>query len=566
MSSVLSATPVGQRFVGRAPGMLELVAERDGLTPIVKWVALAAPRATLQVAKLAGSEVAGDVAQRLLWFAAMTAQPADSNDFLGRVLGGRYQVQSRINGGGMGVLFEAVDLHSTARVAIKLLARDLAASPEVLARFELEAHALERVTHPSVVRLLDSSFEPGGDAYLVLELLEGESLGDFLHRRGALAADEAVRLVTQIAQGLSAAHRAGIVHRDLKPDNIMLVDGLEQRVKLLDFGICKVRGRSLTRHQVILGTPDYMSPEQAQGRSDIGPAADQFALGVLAFEMLCGHVPFDAEDPMQILYRVVHEPAPDVMDYAPWIPVEVNEVIQRALGKHPAGRFSSVDEFAEVLRDTVEACESAFDEDERSSHARLRVMTPDVRRELPTPCVTPSCFPPSVSARALPIVPRYSGPMRARGVDHHPTHRVLAADDSPPPSGVARTEPCPPPVLGDRERLVACLHLLEDLFSAGGEPEAGLSPELRRWLDHLPGFLPELTRACFGLAGRIEYSAPLLQAETVEHAYLLSRLERGMTPEEAVDVSGLPRERALRLLAELCEKGAVRFSAAIPAA
>ncbi|MCA9645113.1 MAG: serine/threonine protein kinase [Polyangiaceae bacterium] len=485
----------------------------------------------------------------------MTAHRADSNDLVGRILGGRYQVKSRINSGGMGVLFEGIDLRSQAPVAIKLLAREFAASPEVVARFELEAHALERVRHPGVVRLLDASFEVGGDAYLVLELLEGESLGDFLHRRGALAADEVVRLVTQIAQGLHAAHRAGVVHRDLKPDNIMLVDGLEQRVKVLDFGICKVKGRPLTRQQVVLGTPDYMSPEQAQGRSGVDAAADQFALGVLAFEMLSGHVPFDADDPMQILYRVVHEPAPDLTAFAPWIPVEVNDVIQRALSKNPKGRFGSVLEFATVLRETVEACEAAFDEDERSSHARIRVMTPDVRRELPTPCVTPSSLPASGRV-SIPVVPRYSGPMV----------RASVRDSSPPPSGVARTEPCPPPVFGDRDRMLASLHLLEDLLKGGGEPEAALSPELRRWLGGLTTFLPELTRACYGLTGRIEYSAPLLHAENVEHAYLLSRLEPGMTPEEAVDVSGLPRERALCLLAELCERGAVRFSRGAPAA
>lgn len=498
----------------------------------------------------------------------MTARRADDPDFEGCVLGGRYEVQSRINCGGMGVLFEALDLQSAKRVAIKLLAHELAASPEVVARFELEAHALERVRHSNVVRLLDASFELGGDAYLVLELLEGESLGDFLHRRGALAADEAVKLVCQIAEGLSAAHRAGVVHRDLKPDNIMLTDGLEQRVKLLDFGICKVKGRPLTLHQVILGTPDYMSPEQAQGRSEITPAADQFALGALAFEMLSGHVPFDAEDPMQILYRVVHEPAPDLTDLAPWIPVEVDRVIRKALSKRPEDRFSSVLEFANALRETVEACEAVFDEEERSSHARLRVMTPDVRRELPTPCVTPSCLPgPMGGQLSLPSAPRHpipraSGPMPSGAL----VARTSARDSSPPPSGVARTEPCPPPVFVDRERVLSCLHLLEDLFSDGGEPEATLSPELRRCLEGLQGFLPELTRACFGLTGRIEYSAPLLQAQNVEHAYLLSRLERGMTPDEAVDVSGLPRERALRLLVELCEQGAVRFSARTPAA
>ncbi|MEZ4375626.1 MAG: serine/threonine-protein kinase [Polyangiaceae bacterium] len=484
---------------------------------------------------------------------SMTAHRADSNDLVGRILSGRYQVRSRINSGGMGVLFAARDLRTQAPVAIKLLAREFAASPEVLARFELEAHALECVRHPSVVRLLDASFEVGGDAYLVLELLDGESLGDFLHRRGALAADETVKLVSQIAEGLHAAHRAGVVHRDLKPDNIMLVDGLEQSVKLLDFGICKIKGRPLTRQQVVLGTPDYMSPEQAQGRSGVDAAADQFALGVLAFEMLCGRVPFDAADPMQILYRVVHEPAPDIMDFAPWIPVEVNEVIQRALSKRPADRFASVLEFAATLRATVQACEAAFDEDDRSSHARIRVMTPDVRRELPTPCITPSCLPASgrLSLPAVSVVPRHSGAMIAR---------AKHSDSSPPPSGVARTEPCPPPVFGDREKLLASLHLLEDILGGGGEPESAFSPGLRRWLDGLTGFLPELTRACYGLTGRIEYSAPLLHAESVEHAYLLSRLEPGMTPEEAVDASGLPRERALCLIAELCERGAVRFA------
>ncbi len=488
----------------------------------------------------------------------MNASTADSCDFVGRLLGGRYHVRSRLNGGGMGVLFLAFDTRTGDDVAVKLLAHEVAANPEVLARFALEAHALESVSHPNVVRLLDASFEPDGDAYLVLELLEGESLGDFLHRRGALAADEVVRLVSQIAEGLAAAHRAGIVHRDLKPYNIMLTGALEQQVKLLDFGICKVKGRPITRHQVILGTPDYMSPEQAQGHAEIAPAADQFALGVLAFEMLSGHVPFDAEDPMQILYRIVHEQAPDIMDFAPWIPAEVNAVIHRALSKHPSQRFSSVLELAAMLRDTVAACDAAFDEEERSSHARLRVMTPDVRRELPTPCVTPSCLPSSAS---LSLLPRASGPRLGQVLA-----RVVRADTSPPPSGVARTEPCPPPVLGDRERLLACFDLLEDLLGGGGEPEVGLSDELRRWLGALPSFLPELTRARFGLTGRIEYRAPLSHAENVEHAYLLSRLERGMTPEEAVDVSGLPCDRALRLLGELCGKGAVRFSAGHPAA
>jgi len=277
---------------------------------------------------------------------------------VGGVLDGRYRIESLLGEGGMGAVYSATDLRLEKRVAVKVMARELAANPEAMARFHREARVTSGLGHPHIVQVFDSSTTPTGEPFLVMEFLEGEDLEHRLRRLGRLPAADVVRMVKQVASALAATHAKSIVHRDLKPANIYLLElaGETHFVKVLAFGISKVRDATtkLTKASMLLGTPFYMSTEQALGRvEDIDERTDQWALACIAWECLCGRSPFHGENIPSLLFQVVHETPAALTPKVAGLPQEVEEVLRCALAKNKQQRFATVTAFASALEGAI---------------------------------------------------------------------------------------------------------------------------------------------------------------------------------------------------------------------
>lgn len=285
--------------------------------------------------------------------AANAEQLHDSSHYLaGEVVGDRYRLVREIGRGGMGVVWVAHSLVLGVDVALKLI-RASAASSALSSRMAREAHAAARLGHPALVRVFDFGWTRHGDPYLVMELVQGETLAALVRREARVAAIRAVQTLLPIADGLRLAHDKGIVHRDIKPDNVFLAaDAFGRRQpKLLDFGIAKVDkqvdGR-LTQIGAVLGSPDYMSPEQALGLDDIDERTDIWSLCVVLYEVITGKVPFQKPNYNALMHAIINEdPTPSVDcgagDKALW------QVIQRGLRKQREERFQTVTELGEAL-------------------------------------------------------------------------------------------------------------------------------------------------------------------------------------------------------------------------
>jgi serine/threonine-protein kinase len=263
-------------------------------------------------------------------------------------LADRYQIDREIGSGGMATVYLAQDLKHDRRVAIKVLRPELAATlgPD---RFVREIEIAARLSHPHILPLHDSG-EAGGILYYVMPYVEGESLRERLDREGKLSVAEAVRLVDEIASALSYAHEQGVVHRDVKPENIMLSGG---RAVVADFGIgravCVAGGDRLTGTGFAVGTPAYMSPEQAFGEADVDARSDVYALGCVVYEMVSGHAPFEASTPQGLLAKQAGGTVPSLRASDPAIPPFLERAVERTLAKEPADRFQTASEFAEAL-------------------------------------------------------------------------------------------------------------------------------------------------------------------------------------------------------------------------
>jgi serine/threonine-protein kinase len=243
-------------------------------------------------------------------------------------------------------------------VAVKVMARELAANPEALARFRREAEVTSQLGHPHIVQVFDFGTAPGGEPYLVMEFLEGEDLEKRLARVGRLGPGAASHIVKQIASALAATHAKGIVHRDLKPANVFVlaVEGETDFVKVVDFGISKVRAATtrLTAALAVMGTPNYMAPEQAAGRVDeIDHRTDQWALGCIAYELCAGRPPFIGEDVASLLYQVIHEAAAPLSQTAPGLGPELDQVLRRSLSKGQGDRFPTMTAFAQAFEEAA---------------------------------------------------------------------------------------------------------------------------------------------------------------------------------------------------------------------
>src|SRR5215211_7715857 len=269
---------------------------------------------------------------------------------------GRYRPMRRIDAGGRGEIWEADDTLLGRRVAIKILAEELADDPVALRRFRREARATAKLDHPNVIRVYD--FVEGEAPFLVLELLEGETLADRLGRDGALPPVEAARIAAAVADGLDVAHRAGIIHRDIKPSNIMVT--ASGGVKVTDFGIAAAWEAHSTAGQQLLATASYAPPERIRG-GRASPAGDLYSLGVVLYEMLTGRPPFLADTAEQLL-RAHLEAAPrPVRALVFWVPPGIAAACEAALAKDPAGRPASAGALAAQLRAAAQAAQASAD-------------------------------------------------------------------------------------------------------------------------------------------------------------------------------------------------------------
>lgn len=254
---------------------------------------------------------------------------------------GAYKVVRCIGAGGMGAVFEAIHEAIERRVAIKILLPECARNPELTARFFNEARAVNRINHPSIIQIHDFGNDSAGAAFIVMELLDGESLAKRLHRLGGrVELSFALQTSWQIAGALAAAHAKEIIHRDLKPDNLMLVPDPVvpggERVKLLDFGIAKLAAGTpmgRTSSQIIMGTPSYMSPEQCRGAGAVDGKSDVYSLGVLLFQMLAGQLPFYAEGAGELIAKHLYQEPPALAALAPELPDEVSALVHKLLAK-----------------------------------------------------------------------------------------------------------------------------------------------------------------------------------------------------------------------------------------
>ena len=278
---------------------------------------------------------------------------------LRRVFEGKYRLDERLGGGGMGTVYRATHLLIDRPVAIKVLSQRFVGDSTATQRFRREARAAGRMHHPNAVSVTDFGATADGYLYIVMELLEGRTLRELLAREAPLDVARVVSIMLQTCAAVSAAHDVGLIHRDLKPANIFI----EQRpntpsvVKVLDFGVAKFaveeQGdddyQTLTQVGAIIGTPRYMSPEQCSGSGSVTPASDVYSLGIILYEMLSGVVPFNAETPLAIALRHVTEPPRPLREIVPDVPEKLAAIAEKALAKHPSDRFADANELRQEI-------------------------------------------------------------------------------------------------------------------------------------------------------------------------------------------------------------------------
>ena len=252
---------------------------------------------------------------------------------------GRYQVLERVGKGGMGVLYRGFDPVLDREVAIKLMLTDFSEDTEQMRpRFYREARAAAKLNHRNIVTIFEFA-EESNVPYIVMEFLRGSPLGSRMGGRTPLSIDDKLNIVAQLCDGLSYAHEQGVVHRDVKPDNVFILE--DGSVKLLDFGIAKLTSSNLTRQGDVLGSASYMSPEQVGGSDSVDGRADVFSTGVLLYEMLTGHKPFEAEAPTAVILKILRDPPTPMETWDAGLPPQLIGAVMKALAKNPEERFSS---------------------------------------------------------------------------------------------------------------------------------------------------------------------------------------------------------------------------------
>ena len=486
-----------------------------------------------------------------------------SAPFAGKILGGTYRIVQRIDAGGMGTVYTAEHVRLSRLVAVKVMARHLKADPGALERFRREAEIISQIHHPHVVQILDFDTTEEGQPYLVMEMLKGLSLEKALTASAPFPLPGALRVAIQAAGALSAAHAAGVVHRDLKPGNIFLLDAGEPYfVKLLDFGISKRgeepgQGRHLTGEFDILGTPDYMSPEQAIGRTArVDHRGDQYSLAVILFEMLTGRVPFSAPDVMSLLQKVIAEPAPRASSFHPQVPPSVDRILERALSKEPEDRFDTIAQFAEALED-------------------IQVDHPTRASLLPRPRLTPP-------RQAPPSPPSLS--LDGLGLDGLAVDARSTPGSGPPSLTLPESEPLEHEIqrrtswraqnpiqavreLVDRARQELGIDNLEVALSCAEsaiEVAQDMSeyPEASQIVRQNSRLFTRIFERKLGILTRpvrvlVKRGPPT--GLRPEQAFILSRFDGGLTIEEVLDLSPLSRELTLAHIVGLLRAGHIEL-------
>jgi len=269
----------------------------------------------------------------------------------------KYEISEEIGRGGMAIVFKAIQKNLGRIVALKVINQNLVNDSEFLSRFHREAQLVARLNHSNIVHVYDEGIQ-NGYHYMAMEFLNGINLYNRIQKEQKLSIPEVITIGGQIANALQHAHSHGIIHRDIKSSNIIITQ--EGRAVLLDFGIAYAAfGLKLTKTGTIFGTPEYMSPEQAQGEK-VDYRTDIYSLGVVLFECLSGHSPFKGDNPITIIHKVIHEVPPLLSDIRPDIPVKLARVINKALAKNPEQRYASAVKFAQELEQAGRAFSSGM--------------------------------------------------------------------------------------------------------------------------------------------------------------------------------------------------------------
>jgi hypothetical protein len=290
-----------------------------------------------------------------------TVPPSGSSSplvFKGALLAGRYRLEGIVGAGGMGAVWAATHLGIGQQVALKLVFANFVRSADALQRFDREAKAAARIKSRHVPQVYDNGVLEDGTPFLAMELLQGETLFARVHQNGPVALPEAISILDQCCRALGRAHLLGIVHRDIKPDNIFLAHQLDEEgyvVKVLDFGIAKFTllgegEHSSTRTGALLGTPQYMSPEQARALKTIDHRTDLYSLGLVAYTMLTGNLAFSGESLGDLLLQICAQPLPSLVNAAPWLPPAMETWFQVACAREPQHRYPSAQAFIDGLR------------------------------------------------------------------------------------------------------------------------------------------------------------------------------------------------------------------------
>jgi eukaryotic-like serine/threonine-protein kinase len=548
---------------------------------------------------------------------ANQAGPPPAGELVGHVLRGTYRILEVLDEGGMGRLYRAEHIRLHRPIAVKVLAHHLATDQAALTRFHREAEIVSQLHHPHIVHILDFDTTDVGAPYIVMELLHGESLAKRLNRERMLAVSEVVEIVVQIASALNLAHQQGIVHRDLKPDNVFLldVDAGQVFIKLLDFGISKSTSTAtkVTREFDVLGTPDYMAPEQAISTSRADHRADQFALASMTYEMITGRMPFIADSIVELLHKVVHEEPLPASVYAPGLGAMVDKVLMRAMAKSPEARFSSVQDFAYALAQATgiplhsgpppqpnsltpqsppvsnPPVMASLPHFQDSSEPELARDATNYQHNLPTPELpkerTPNAAPqrqprgsdesPAARQPARPMLRSHSSEDRPIGESARPA--VRSSSDQGPHTlrssgGPTKKDPADylaelhgaiaevrrAVAFGEQQRALNQARRAVHLARACNEREARSAlVEASRLLELV--LLPPLG----GVQKKVSLrnACPSSQGDwTPGHFFLLSRLEQPSTIEELLDLSPLSRPETLCFIADLLAQEIVSVS------
>jgi serine/threonine-protein kinase len=309
-----------------------------------------------------------------------------ADELIGKVFGGVYRVVDRLGVGGMGVVYRVEHVNLKKEFALKVLGQVAADHPDAVERFRQEAVSASHIEHDNIVDIITLDATPDGNLYIVMELLRGESLADAIHRDAPFAVERALPIFYQICHALHAAHSAGIIHRDMKPENVFLTKKSDAEfVKILDFGISKIHAAEHERVRItktghVLGTPLYMSPEQAKGESGLDQRVDIYSLGVMLFEMLQGEPPFSGDNYFQLIWKHANEAPPEVTAD---VPQGLREAVRQALSKRPDERYDTMLDFEEAVLAAVPAVQPpAFLLDFRPSGYTSLAPRPAPRRRL----------------------------------------------------------------------------------------------------------------------------------------------------------------------------------------